>query len=89
MSTAKPATGAWYALGAIFEDRQREFEAHESVILAEGPLACPYCAEPLQSGPPSAAGTVTKFCEFAGDHRYEAPRDVVPPRYGQMMGRGG
>lgn len=89
MSTAKPATGAWRGLEAIFEDRQREFEAWEQNVVADGGLACPYCGEPLQSAPASAAGTAAKFCPFAGDHHFEAPRDVVPPRYGQMMGRGG
>lgn len=86
---AKPATFAWNALSAIFEDRQREFEWWEQTVTADGGLACPVCGEPLQTGPPAAAGTVTRFCPFAGDHAYEAPRGVVPPRYGQMMGRRG
>jgi len=86
---AKPATGAWYALGAIFEDRQREFESWEQILTADGGLSCPVCGEPLQTGPPAAAGAVTMFCPFAGDHVFEAPADVVPPRYGQMMGRRG
>jgi len=84
-----PATGAWYALDAIFKDQAREFENWERTVTAEGGMACPVCGEPLSSGPASAAGTVTRFCEFAGDHAFQAPRDVVPPRRGQKMGRFG
>lgn len=89
MSTAKPATGAWYALAAIFQDRDREFEAWEQVTVTDGGSSCPVCAEPLATGPPSSAGTVTRYCPFAGDHKFRAPRDVVPPRRGQKMGRRG
>jgi hypothetical protein len=86
---AKPSTGAWFGLAAILENRQAEFEAWEQVTVTDGGLACPVCTEPLESGPPSAAGTVTRFCPFAGDHAFAAPRDVVQPRYGVMMGRTG
>lgn len=89
MGSPVPATGAWYGLAAIFADQQLEYEAWEQVVVADGGLACPFCAEPLSSGPASAAGEVTRFCRFAGDHHYRAPRDVIPPRQGQRMGRGG
>jgi len=83
------ATGAWYGLAAIFADQRREFENWEQNVVAEGGIACPVCGEPLSSGPPSAAGTVTKFCRYAGDHQYQVPRDVVAPRHGARMGRYG
>lgn len=89
MASPVPATGKWYGLAAIFTDRQREFEAWEQIVISDGGTACPVCGEPLSTGPPSAAGTVSRFCRFAGDHEYHAPRDVVPPRYGQRMGRSG
>lgn len=89
MGSPVPATGAWYGLAAILEDREREFESWEQVTVTDGGLACPVCGEPLKSGPASAAGTVTRFCPFAGDHQYLAPRDVVQPRYGVKMGRTG
>jgi len=87
-SPVPAATGAWYALSAILADRQIEFESWEQVTVADGGMACPVCGEPLSTGPASAGG-VTRFCRFAGDHHWAAPRDVVPPRYGQRMGRFG
>lgn len=89
MGSPVPATGAWYALAAIFKDQQLEFESWESVVVADGGEACPVCGEPLTSGPPGSERAVTRFCRFGGDHRFEAPRDVVPPRRGQKMGRYG
>lgn len=86
---AKPATGAWWGLDAILQSREEEFTAWESIVQVSGGLACPVCGEPLQTGPPSAAGTVAAYCPFAGDHKYHVPRDVVPPRRGVKMGRFG
>ena len=88
MTSPAPATGAWYGLAAIFADQKLEFEAWEQIVAADGGLACPVCGEPLSSGPPQA-GTVSRYCRFGGDHQYRAPRDVVPPRQGQRMGRSG
>jgi len=89
VTSPAPATGKWYGLDAIFKDQAREFEAWEQIVVADGGMACPVCGEPLGSGPPSAAGTVSRFCKFAGDHKFRAPRDTVPPREGQRMGRFG
>lgn len=89
MGSPVPATNGWYGLAAIFEDQQLEFESWEQIVVGDGGLACPVCGEPLTSGPPNSERSVTRFCKFAGDHRFEAPRDVVPPRRGQRMGRFG
>lgn len=92
MTTDTPvivSTGKWYGLSAILKDRQAEFEAWQGIVETEGGLACPVCGEPLQPGPASAAGTVTAYCRFAGDHRFHAPDDVVRPHRGVRMGRFG
>lgn len=89
MGSPLPATGKWYGLASIFEDQEREFDWWQQEVMSNGGLACPVCGEPLSSGPPSAAGTVTRFCRYAGDHKFEAPRDVVVPRHGVRMGRFG
>lgn len=89
MDSPTPATGAWYALDAIFKSQRDEFENWERIVASDGGTACPVCGEPLQTGPPSAAGTVSRICRFAGDHQFRAPRDVVTPRRGRKMGRFG
>jgi hypothetical protein len=84
------ATGKWYGLGAIFQDRQAEFGAWAQIVETEGGLACPVCGEPLSTAPPTDAGSgVTLYCRFAGDHRFEVPADVVRPQPGVKMGRYG
>jgi hypothetical protein len=91
MGSPVPATGAWWALDAIFKDQQLEFETWEQVVVSDGGLSCPVCGEPLSSAPPSTGSgrAVSRFCRFAGDHRYEAPGDVVAPQPGVRMGRYG
>jgi hypothetical protein len=90
VGSPKPATGAWYALAAIFKTQRDEYGNWERIVTADGGLACPVCGEPLTSGPSTPAGAeVVRFCEFAGDHQFRVPRDVVPPREGQRMGRYG
>jgi len=90
MSDMAVATGKWYGLGAIFQDKDLEFDTWSQIVQTEGGVACPVCGEPLSSAPPSEAGSgVTKFCRFAGDHRFWAPDDVVVPRHGVRMGRFG
>jgi hypothetical protein len=84
---AKPATGAWYGLAAIFEDKEREFGWWRSEVMATGGLACPRDGEPLTGAPSTDAGAaVTAFCGFCG---WRAPRDVVTPAPGIAMGRDG
>ena len=82
-------TGKWYGLAAIFEDQNREFDVWQDIVQSEGGVACPVCGEPLSSGPPGAAGTVSRYCRYAGDHKFRVPRDVVTPRRGTRMGRYG
>jgi len=90
MSDMAVATGKWYGLGAIFQDKDLEFDTWAQIVQTEGGVACPVCGEPLSSAPPTQAGSgVTKFCRFAGDHRFWAPDDVVVPRHGVRMGRFG
>jgi hypothetical protein len=89
MGSPLPATGLWYGLDAILKNRETEFVWWENEVAADGGLACPVCGEPLLNGPPSAAGTVSRYCRFSGDHTFRAPHDVVVPRRGQKMGRFG
>ena len=87
MGSPASATGAWYALDAIFKDQRKEFEDWERIVASDGGLACPRDGEPLTSGPSTPAGAeVIKFCKFCG---WRAPRDVVAPREGARMGRDG
>lgn len=89
MTIGLPATGKWYGLSAILQDREFEFQAWEQIVSTDGGMACPVCGEPLSSGPGSLAGTVSRYCRFAGDHEYRAPNDVVRPTHGAKMGRYG
>jgi hypothetical protein len=83
-------TGGWYALAAILEDQQLEFDTWGAIVAAEGGLSCPVCGEPLQTAPPGGAGSgVTTYCRYAGDHKYRVPGDVVRPARGARMGRYG
>jgi hypothetical protein len=82
-------TGKWYGLSAIFAGQKFEREAWNTIVETEGGLACPVCGEPLTTGPGSAAGTVSRYCRFAGDHKFRAPDDVVRPVEGARMGRYG
>lgn len=86
---AQVITGRWYALSAIFETQKQEREFWNQIVETEGGMACPVCGEPLSSGPASAAGTVSRYCRFAGDHQFRAPNDVVRPVEGARMGRYG
>jgi hypothetical protein len=86
---AQVVTGRWYALQAIFQHQKEEFDAWAQIVETEGGMACPVCGEPLSTGPASAAGEVTRYCRFAGDHSFRAPNDVVRPVPGVNMGRYG
>jgi hypothetical protein len=86
---AQVVTGKWYGLQSVFRDQEYEFSAWEQIVTTDGGLACPVCGEPLSTGPASAAGEVTRFCRFAGDHTFRAPADVVRPVHGAKMGRYG
>jgi hypothetical protein len=87
MASPQPATGAWYALGAIFRDQEYEFERWRQEVQSEGGLACPRDGEPLSTGPSTGAGaSVVRYCRFCG---WQAPRDVISPRHGVKMGRDG
>jgi hypothetical protein len=84
---SSPSTLSWYALGAIYRAQQEEFDQWAQIVQTEGGLACPRDGEPLQSAPPTRAGSgVTKFCRFC---RWSAPDDVVPLQRGVKMGRNG
>lgn len=87
MTAEIPATGAWYGLAAIFRHQEQEFGSWSATVTADGGLACPRDGEPLTSGPATSASSgVSRFCRFCG---WRAPRDVVTPQRGVMMGESG
>lgn len=73
----QPQTGSWWGLHSVFEHSRQEFEAYVS----RPPVACPVCGEPLMNGPATDAGSgVELYCKFAGDHRFQYPRDWTTPQ---------
>lgn len=82
-------TGSWWALHDILREADDEFGQWKDIVESGGGLSCPRDGEPLQTAPdgPSDAGSgVAKYCPFCG---WRAPRDVIAPRRGVMMGRDG
>ena len=51
--------GSWYGLADILAEA-RQYAATERRL---GPIACPYCGEPLEDGPETSR---VKHCRFDG-----------------------
>jgi hypothetical protein len=69
-------TGSWWGLVSVLRQNRQEFDAEWS----RPPVACPICGQPLVTAPSTKSGSgVELFCDYAGDHEYQYPRDFHPP----------
>lgn len=68
--------GGWWGLHSVFEQSRQEFDAYWS----NPPVACPICGQPLVNAPSTKSGSgIELYCNYAGDHEFQYPRDWNPP----------
>lgn len=73
---AAPSQGSWWGLISTLRQSRQDFDAYWSAP----PVACPICGEPLKQAPSAKSGSgIELYCDFAGDHEFQFPRDWRPP----------